>query len=365
MPHKTSAANRILIASNDPPELLDRYCTARNPQELQRSLHRHADTLELAVVFTDFDLAAEQARAICRSLPYILVDSWRQGEQEPERPGIGVLLAGLTYFDRLTVLTDSRWAQWQAQYGLHPVNREPAPRTAASGILQDPHILQQMFSLDPSAESAGEDDRASHSGHAASGSISAQVELRRMKLSHLAERELVRNFLAELTRSMRHPEQLNLLEFAPPDGRWCHTLCRDLHYTAAGDEEPTVTRLRQEYPTQSVWVLPDLLSGQRPRDFDLILAVDAVNTGRGQDAQRLTTLLSLARDGTHILLLESFCADSATGAPGNRLTIRAFEERLWEASEGRLLLDRCEIVRYPFPGSVQARALLQLEWLDS
>ena len=44
-------------------------------------------------------------------------------------------------------------------------------------------------------------------------------------------------------------------------------------------------------------------------------------------------------------------------------TIRGFEERLWDLSDGRVLLERCEIIRYPFDPGSRTRALIQTRWI--
>lgn len=350
MPPDPGAASRVLIAAHDPPRQLDRYRTARDDRELEETLRANADSLALAVIFTDFELKPERAEAISASLPYVLIDRWRSGEQRTASAGVGALLASLTYFDRLAVMRRSRWEQWSTEYGLPPVNLAPPADTDRTGgleaaILRDASVVPEDHDRRLQTEPAGRAD--------------PEFRLRHVKQMHLAELATVNRALRSLTRRMQHPERLRLLEFNPGSGRWCHSLGQRLIYSAASSDESQLHRLQEDFPDRRFLQLPTLLAAER-QDFDLLLAVDAVNVGDDLDQVQLDQLLSLARDGTRLMLIERFGPD---GTPGHRATIREFEERLWAASRGQLLLEASEIVRYPFRGSPRNRALLKLRWL--
>lgn len=361
MPASSGDHARILVAANDPPASLADYRLVRNHLELERVLKRDASSLQLAVVFSDFDLTPEQAIVISDLLPYILVDRWQGGERLPELPGIGTLLGRLSYLDRLVVVEESRWEQWRSQYRLPPVNREPTPEAGHIGGLET-FIRPEMPDLPVrdappfTAEEADSPPRGARFG----------LDPRLMKLMHLTEAGVVGGFLDDLGRDMFDTSRLSLLEFIPRNGRWCHVLRDRLRYLAACDDDHIIKQFAHDFPDQRCQSLTELLRARGDETFDLLLAVDAVNLGSEADGARLEALLSLACDGTRLLILENFGAavDGAEPRPGMMgLSIRAFEERLWEASRGRLLLDRCEILRYPFSSSPATRALLQLQWL--
>ncbi len=335
--------NSVLVAASRRLDLSERYCVATDALELDRALRRHQQSLELAIVFTDFDLQPDDAKRIAPALPYVVVDD-RPAGTVVVSPGVGALLNDLSFFDRVVVSDEERWNSFRSLYGLSASVREtwrdPSDNAAFDQILAN-GLARLAFDRERELES---DESVPLSGTC----------LRDLKLTHRIEAAMVTGALSALPGSHRP----RVLQFGLGEGRWCHTLSPTVDYVALERDQRLLegaSRRLEDAGAQAFASLDDLPFSA---PFDVVLSVDGLS-----DASRRVSVAELvdatavrgpSSGGGRLLLLDDF---------GAHMCVRDLEEVLWDASDGQLLLERCEIARFPHRPLRRTRALLQLCWI--
>jgi hypothetical protein len=339
----------ILVLTTTAPVLPPAYRLAADPLELETALRATDTDYALVLVFTDFPLTAEHALRLGKGLPFLVVDVDEQRSVDTLGAGFEQLFNQISFFDRVAVRTDARWEQVSVRFKLTSVNREPWPDGERGRFFNlEGRVVDFARLTGPDTEE-----------------VQVTRQLRDRKLTHLAEKAVVGGFIEELVEQ-NNGSTFRLIEYGSDGGAWCTSIGAQVDYvglieegTSSDKDGLLLTQMKDQFPHAEFRPISD---ARQNLHADAIFCCDRLNDGSAAGVARLRAMLELAADGTRFLHLENFTARPGAEAGA---TIKDFEERLWEASDGRVLLERCEIILYPHDPATRTRALIQTRWMGS
>lgn len=259
-------------------------------------------------------------------------------------------LARLGPFDRVATPDDALWESLRRRYGLSADGRlairdaDPGAAVGEIAALLD-GAPSANGSRGPAESETGPEGRYARRRRGG-GLVSAHE-----KAVHRTQRAVMEPQFAAARGPRAEDAPFDVLEVGAGRGRWLQSFDRErTRFFGVDPDEENVAAARAGFPEAGFDPLgEDLRLPHEDETFDLVFSVTTLQRHPAPEKERLLSeMWRVAKPGGRLLFLEDFVFEGGVGGPGiHPVSVRGFVGLLLGATDGQVVLEHVESLRYP------------------